>query len=154
MALGSLILLILFALLLFSLWWRRLFRNYGLPAQLYGRVCTLAEWAGIKLQPAQTPYEYMQEVALVAPNEAETLERLGDIYVRDRWADPASKEHPRRSGEIAELPALWKQLQPPLFLYVLRHPHFLRRFPARIATAFSAFRRRRRAKHIPDIEDL
>lgn len=153
-ALGSLILLILFALLLFSLWWRRLFRNYGLPAQLYGRVCTLAEWAGIKLQPAQTPYEYMQEVALVAPNEAETLERLGDIYVRDRWADPASKEHPRRSGEIAELPALWKQLQPPLFLYVLRHPHFLRRFPARIATAFSAFRRRRRAKRVPDIEDL
>jgi Transglutaminase-like superfamily/TgpA N-terminal domain/Domain of unknown function (DUF4129) len=153
-ALGSLILLILFALLLFSLWWRRLFRNYGLPAQLYGRVCTLAEWAGIKLQPAQTPYEYMQEVALVAPKEAETLERLGDIYVRDRWADPASKEHPRRSGEIAELPALWKQLQPPLFLYVLRHPHFLRRFPARIATAFSAFRRRRRAKRVLDREDL
>lgn len=153
-ALGSLILLTLFALLLFSLWWRRLFRNYGLPAQLYGRVCTLAEWAGIKLQPAQTPYEYMQEVALVAPKEAETLERLGDIYVRDRWADPASKEHPRRSGEIAELPGLWKQLQPPLFLYVLRHPHFLRRFPARIAAAFSAFRRRRRAKRVLDREDL
>ncbi len=153
-ALGSLILLILFALLLFSLWWRRLFHNYGLPSQLYGRVCTLAEWAGIKLQPAQTPYEYMQEVALVAPKEAETLERLGDIYVRDRWADPASKEHPRRSGEIAELPGLWKQLQPPLFLYVLRHPHFLRSFPTRIASAFSTFRRRRRAKRVPDIEDL
>jgi Transglutaminase-like superfamily/TgpA N-terminal domain/Domain of unknown function (DUF4129) len=153
-ALGSLILLILFALLLFSLWWRRLFRNYGLAAQLYGRVCTLAEWAGIKVQPAQTPYEYMQEVALVAPREAETLERLGDIYVRDRWADPASKEHPRRSGEISELPGLWKQLQPPLFLYVLRHPHFLRRFPDRIATAFSALRRRRRAKRILDREDL
>ncbi|HEV2661135.1 MAG TPA: transglutaminase domain-containing protein, partial [Ktedonobacteraceae bacterium] len=153
-ALGSLILLILFAVLFFSLWWRRLFRNYGLPAQLYGRVCTLAEWAGIKLQPAQTPYEYMQEVALVAPSEAETLERLGDIYVRDRWADPASKEHPRRNGEIAELPDLWKQLQPQLFLYVLRHPHFLRRLPTGIATAFGTFRRRRRAKHVPDIEDL
>ncbi|MDQ2886870.1 MAG: DUF3488 and transglutaminase-like domain-containing protein [Chloroflexota bacterium] len=153
-ALGSLILLILFALLFFSLWWRRLFRNYGLPAQVYGRVCTLAEWAGIKLQPAQTPYEYMQEVALVAPNEAETLERLGDIYVRDRWADPASKEHPRHNGEIAELPGLWKQLQPQLFLYVLRHPHFLRRLPTGIATTFSTFRRRRRAKHVPDIEDL
>jgi transglutaminase-like putative cysteine protease len=153
-ALGGFILLILFALLLFSLWWRRLFRNYGLPAQLYGRVCTLAEWAGIKLQPAQTPYEYMQEVALLAPKESETLERLGDIYVRDRWADPASKEHPRRNGEIAELPGLWKQLQPPLFLYVLRHPHFLRRFPAAIATALSAFRRRRRAKRVLDIEDF
>ncbi len=153
-ALGSFILLLLFAALLFSLWWRRLFRNYGLPAQLYGRVCTLAEWAGIKIQPAQTPYEYMQEVAAFTPKDAETLERLGDIYVRDRWADPASKEHPHRSGEIAELPGMWKRLQPHLFLYVLHHPHFLRRFPARVGSILAAIRKRRRAKHVPDIEDL
>ncbi len=152
--LGSFILLILFAVLLFSLWWRRLFRNYGLSAQLYGRVCTLAEWAGIKVQPAQTPYEYMQEVAAITPKEAEMLERLGNIYVRDRWADPASKEHPRHSGEIAELPGLWKRLQPPLFLYVLRHPYFLHSIPTRMASAFTSFRRRRRAKRVPDIEDL
>jgi len=154
MALGSLILLILFAGLFFSLWWRRLFHNYALPAQLYGRVCTLANWGGIKVQPSQTPYEYMEEIAVCTPKDAETLERLGDIYVRDRWADPESKEHPRHSGEIAELPGLWQRLQPHLFFYVLRHPHFLRWFPEKVGNSLAAFRKRRKSKHIPDVEDL
>jgi hypothetical protein len=67
-----------------------------------------------------------------------TLERLGDIYVRDRWADPTDAEHPRRTGEIVEIPDMWKRLQPRLFLYVLRHPHFLRWLPQQ----FSAFVRK------------
>src|ERR1019366_388402 len=68
--LGGFVLLLLFACLSFSLWWRRLFRNYALPLQLYGRICMLASWAGIELKRSQTPYEYMQELALAAPNEA------------------------------------------------------------------------------------
>lgn len=152
--LGWLVLLLLFAGLSFSLWWRRLFRNYALPMQVYGRVCMLAGWAGIEMKRSQTPYEYMQELALSTPHEAETLERLGDIYVRDRWADPSSSDHPRRSGEIEQLPALWKRLQPQLFLYVLRHPHFLRWLPQTVGQSLSSFRQRRRAKRVPDVEDL
>ena len=152
--LGGLVLLLLFACLSFSLWWRRLFRNYGLPMQLYGRVCMLASWAGIQVKRSQTPYEYMQELALATPGEAETLERLGDIYVRDRWADPTSGDHPRRSGEINQLPGIWKRLQPHLFLYVLRHPHFLRWLPQKAADSVASFWKRRRAKRVPDVEDL
>jgi hypothetical protein len=58
-----------------------------------------------------------------------TFERLGDIYSRERWADPESPEHPKRTGEAGELPALWLPLQRQLMLYVLRHPRFLRYLP-------------------------
>ncbi len=75
----------------------------------------------------------MQTLAEATPGEALTIERLGDIYVRDRWADPNSAEHPRRTGEISELPTIWKKLQPKLFLHVLRHPYFLRWLPQRVS---------------------
>ena len=146
-ALGSIVLLLLFAALLFLLWWRRLFRRYSLSTQLYGRLCLLANWAGIRLQPSQTPYEYIHGVASVSsPEDTLILERLGDIYVRDKWADPESSEHPLHSGEIDELPSLWRRIQPHLFLYVLRHPSFLRILPQRIGTFITTLRRRRRAR--------
>ena len=129
----SLILLCLSGLVCFSIWWRRLYRGYSLSTQVYGRICKLANWAGISLKPSQTPYEYMQTLAEATPGEALTLERLGDIYVRDRWADPNSAEHPRRTGEITELPYIWKKLQPKLFLHVLRHPYFLRWLPQHVS---------------------
>jgi len=96
----------------------------------------LANWAGISIQRSQTPYEYIHKLTEATPEEAVTLERLGDIYVRDRWADPSSNEHPDRSGEKGELADLWKGLQPRLFKYVLRHPYFLRKLPQGLATFF------------------
>jgi len=147
-ALGSLVLVILFSLIFFGIWWRRLFRNYGIAAQIYGRMGVLANWAGIPLQRWQTPYEYIKTVSTITPEETKTLERFGDIYVRELWADPKSPEHPRASGEVKELPSLWKRLQPRFFMYLLRHPYFLRAFPARtwkIVSTFVAKRRARRA---------
>jgi transglutaminase-like putative cysteine protease len=131
--LGSVALLLLLACIFFSLWWKRLFRQYSFSAQLYGRVCVLADWAGIKRQRSQTPYEYMQQLAISAvpsPEFAPDLARLNDIYVREQWADPMSDEHPSQTGEINELPMLWKRLQPELFIYVAKHPVFIRRVPA------------------------
>jgi hypothetical protein len=150
LSLFAIVLLVALGLLYFSFWWRRLFRGQTLSAQIYGRLCLLANWAGISLQRSQTPYEYVHALAEVTPDEAVTLERLGDIYVRERWADPSTEEHPRRSGEIRELPSLWKRLQPRLFLYVLRHPHFLRWLPASIAGYISKWRTRRRVRKISD----
>jgi transglutaminase-like putative cysteine protease len=152
--LGGLVLLLLFGSIFFGIWWSRLFRRYSLASQLYGRVCILASWAGIKLRPSQTPYEYMQDLATVTPKDSELIERLGDIYVRERWADPESEEHPRRNGELAELPGMWSRLQPRLFFYVLRHPHFLRSLPARVGSFFSAWRARHRREHFFDDEDF
>jgi transglutaminase superfamily protein/transglutaminase TgpA-like protein/uncharacterized protein DUF4129 len=147
---AGLILLILSGIVYFGIWWRRLFRGYSLSAQVYGRICMLANWAGISIKPSQTPYEYMQTLAEAAPNEAVTLERLGDIYVRDRWADPASAEHPRRSGEIVELPGMWKRLQPKLFLHVLRHPHFLRWLPLQLSAFIRKGWPRRRNRELSE----
>lgn len=145
-ALGGLVLLFLFACLLFGIWWSRLFRHYGLSTQLYGRLSVMANWAGIELRPSQTPFEYTQELALVTPDSASTLERFSDIYVRDRWADPNSSEHPRHTGEMDELPRLWRQIQPRLALYVLRHPYFLRWLPVRLWHTIQTLWQRQRAR--------
>ena len=153
LAFVSFILLMLLGIVLFSLWWRRLYRGYGLSAQIYGRICTLANWAGLSIKPSQTPYEYMQTLAEAAPGEAMTLERLGDIYVRDRWADPTSTEHPRRTGEMTELPNMWKSLQPKLFLHVLRHPHFLRWLPQQVSVFVRKAWPRRNKSELP-VKDI
>lgn len=150
LALAGLILLILSGVIFFGIWWRRLYQGYGLPAQIYGRICTLANWAGLSIRPSQTPYESMHTLEEAAPDEAATLERLGDIYVRDRWADPSSTEHPRRTGEIAQLPGMWKRLQPRLFLYVLRHPYFLRRLPEWLGRLIGKRKSRQRVSRLPD----
>jgi hypothetical protein len=125
-----LVVFILGGLIYFSLWWRRLFRGLSLPAQVYGRVGVLASWAGIAVRRSQTPREYMLSLATVAPEEAITFERLGDIYARERWADRNGPDHPDKTGETSQVHGLWKTVQPRLVLYVLRHPHFLRRLPS------------------------
>ena len=153
LALGALVLLILFVMILFSIWWRRLFRNYRLSMQIYGRICLLAEWAGISLERSQTPYEYIGAIAEITPQDATALRRFGDIYVREIWADPKSEDHPRRSGEVDELPSLWKNIQPHLFWYVIRHPRFLRYVPSRVMTILRQSRAQRRARRAFD-EDL
>jgi Transglutaminase-like superfamily/TgpA N-terminal domain len=147
LTLGSVILLFLFCLVFFTIWWRRLFRGYRLSAQIYGRIGLLANWAGIPIPRSQTPYEYINGLAVVNPDEAETLERFGDIYVRELWADPDSPEHPRSSGEVKELPGLWQRLQPRLFLYLARHPYVLRKLPAHVWGFLNSLRIHRGTLH-------
>ena len=98
------------------------------------------------MQRSQTPYEYINELAEATPEEAKTLERFGNIYVRELWADPHSPEHPRSSGEVNELPGLWSRLQPQLFLYLIRHPYVVRSLPGRLWRSLSRLRARRRAR--------
>jgi transglutaminase-like putative cysteine protease len=143
-ALGALILLALLGILFFSIWWRRLFRNYKVSRRIIARLCLLANWAGIDLRFSQTPYEYAHVLAVAAPTEAATIERLSDIYVRELWANPQSAEHPRRSGEIGEMERLWQRLQPRLFLYVLRHPSFLLALPVRVWHSYRHWRVQRK----------
>jgi Transglutaminase-like superfamily/TgpA N-terminal domain len=145
-AFGGVVLLLLFSLLLFSIWWRRLFRHYRLSAQIYGRMCILANWAGIPLQYSQTPHEYIRAITVVAPDEATTLERFEDIYVRELWASPTSAEHPRNTGEVNELPSLWQRLQPRLFFYAIKHPYVLRVLPSRFLKLMRQLLAQRRAR--------
>ncbi|MGH2496743.1 MAG: transglutaminase TgpA family protein [Ktedonobacteraceae bacterium] len=143
----GLLLIIVVGMLYFSFWWRRLYRGYGLSMQVFGRIAVLANWAGLSPRRSQTPYEYAHTLAEAVPEQAVTIERLGDLYVRDRWADPASAEHPKHNGEIEEIPRIWQTLQPRLFLYLARHPHFLRWLPNRVGAYMSrrwSNRRKRR----------
>ncbi len=135
--------------LLFALWWRRLFRNLRLPMQVYGRLCLLASWAGLEIRRAETPYEYLRRISQAAPDQAAALERLGDLYVRDLWAPPESPEHPARSGEAREAPALWRQIQPRFFFYLLRHPYVLGRLPLRFGLWLAEHFRRLHARRLP-----
>lgn len=144
----GLLLLIVIGMLYFSLWWRRLYQGYGSSRQVFGRITMLANWAGLSPRRSQTPYEYAHVLSEAVPEQAVTIERLGDLYVRDRWADPASAEHPLHSGEIDEIPRIWKVLQPHLFIYLARHPHFLRWLPNKAGTFISkrwSSRRKRRS---------
>lgn len=146
LVLGILLLLLALGSIGFFFWWKGLFRQYSLATQFYGRICILAEWAGIHRQESQTPYEYLQDLAssaLPTSEDAIALERLGDIYVRERWADPSSGDHPRRTGEIDEIPGLWRRLRLQLFWYVLRHPAFLQRIPDAIGQRYQKFYKRR-----------
>ncbi|GCE25290.1 hypothetical protein KDA_07740 [Dictyobacter alpinus] len=140
---------------IFAFWWRRLFSQYSLATQLYGRVCTLAEWAGITRRSSQTPYEYLHYLAgsvLSTKDDTLALDRLADIYVRERWADPGSSEHPQSTGESNELPVLWKRLRLHLFVYVLRHPAFLRRVPEALVRFYKGIQKRLRKRKTPRIE--
>jgi transglutaminase-like putative cysteine protease len=145
-AFGAVVLLILVSLLLFNIWWRRLFSHYRLSAQIFGRISILANWAGIHVQYSQTPKEFVKTLAMAAPGEITTLERFGDIYTRELWANPDSTDHPRNSGEINELPRLWQRLQPRLFFYMLKHPHVLSFLPRRAWQFLSQLWIRRRAR--------
>ncbi|HEY0756699.1 MAG TPA: transglutaminase domain-containing protein [Ktedonobacteraceae bacterium] len=124
-----LIVFIVSGLLYFNLWWRRLFRELSPPAQAYGRIGLLAGWAGLASRRWQTPREYMLSLSTVVPDDAVVLERLGDIYTRECWADRDGPDHPDKTGETDEVPGIWKALQPRMMLYVLRHPRFLRTVP-------------------------
>jgi hypothetical protein len=117
---GVVILLLILCLLVF-LWWQCLWPRASQASHLYGRICLLASWAGLGPDPWQTPSEYIQRLILIVPEVAGLLERLCDLAVREQWADPTSAEHPHHSGELQELPDLWKQLGPHLFWAVLRY---------------------------------
>ena len=98
LALGSLAVLFLLALLAFGVWWSRLFRGYSVSTQVFGRIYLLANWAGVKGDSSQTPYEYSKALEVIAPGEELILQKLSDIYVRDRWADPESFGASSESG--------------------------------------------------------
>jgi len=100
-----------------SLWWRRLFRGLSPVAQTFGRVTLLASWAGFKPRRTQTPFEYMQALQQHMPAQAEPLQRLGELYVSERWGAQAEN-----AGVREELLRLWMGVRGGLVRAVLRRP--------------------------------
>ncbi|HEU5368749.1 MAG TPA: transglutaminase domain-containing protein, partial [Ktedonobacterales bacterium] len=100
-----------------SLWWRRLFRGLSPVAQTFGRVTLLAGWAGLKPRRAQTPFEYVEELQQHLPVQADSLQRLGELYVQERWGVPDEG-----SRVLEELRQLWMGLRSSLVRAVMRRP--------------------------------
>ncbi len=113
---GALALLIL-AFGATSLWWRRLFRGLSPVAQTFGRVTLLASWAGLRPRRTQTPFEYINELELRLPVHADSLHRLGELYVEERWGVPNEG-----SKAMEELRQLWARLRGSLLRAVMRRP--------------------------------
>jgi transglutaminase-like putative cysteine protease len=120
-----------------SIWWRRLFRGLSPVAQTFGRVTVLAGWAGLKPRRTQTPFEYIGELQQHLPVQADSLQRLGELYVQERWG--ASEESP---GVLEELRQLWGRLRRDLVRKVLRRPSL----NPLVWIRLFASRRRRRVK--------
>ncbi|HEY7350270.1 MAG TPA: transglutaminaseTgpA domain-containing protein [Ktedonobacterales bacterium] len=100
-----------------AIWWRRLFRGMSPVAQTFGRVTLLAGWAGLKPKPTQTPFEYMDGLQQHLPVQSESLQRLSELYVQDRWGAADAE-----SGVLAELRQLWRRLRGSLVRAVMRRP--------------------------------
>jgi transglutaminase-like putative cysteine protease len=114
---GSLLALLLLVLGATSFWWRRLFRGLSPVAQTFGRVTLLASWAGFQPKRTQTPFEYIEELQQRLPAQAEPLQRLGELYVRERWSPPTEG-----TGLRDELLRLWMSLRGGLVRAVVRRP--------------------------------
>lgn len=113
-----LIVLILLALALFALWWRMLYRGLTPVAAAFARVAHLGAWAGAQPKRSQTPAEYADQLARVIPGQRPTLERLGEIYSRERYGGGAPQE------AANELPHLYEQVRTsvtPVIVRRLRH---------------------------------
>jgi transglutaminase-like putative cysteine protease len=103
-------LLIIFALLglaLLASWWRLLYRGLSPVAAAFARVARLGAWVGAVPKSSQTPDEYMEQLGRVVPAQRLALQRLGDLYARERWGgglpEDAGGEVPHLYNGVREL---------------------------------------------------
>ncbi len=96
-------LLLVFALLaaiLLSMWWRLLYRGLSPVLAAFARTTQLGGWAGVVPKLSETPTEYMEQLSQLVPGQRPALERLSDLYARERWGGGLS---PEALGEVSHL---------------------------------------------------
>jgi transglutaminase-like putative cysteine protease len=112
----ALALLIGFVLLVtggFLAWWRALYRGLSPGAGAYVRIVRLGIWSGSPPAPAQTPTEYGETLGRAAPEERGAIQRLTDLYVRERWGGVAAS--------LEEVAALYRRARAALTRAIRRH---------------------------------
>lgn len=117
---GSLAAVLALLTLLCLLWLQRL-RPHSRAGEFYRCVCLLATLAGNGPRRSQTPWEYTEQLLRTMPQERKALEQMCSLYIRERWAHPASADHPGVTGELQDVPALWRQLKPQLVKALVLH---------------------------------
>ncbi len=118
-ALGAVLAVLFFLLLAYcSYWWRILYTKTNFISGMFWRACQVASWAGMPPRGWQTPYEYSSMLIRHVPYEAAPLQRLTELFVRERWAAPHEVPY---VPEEDDLERLWPHLRRVLLrLIVLR----------------------------------
>ncbi len=82
-------------------------QGLNLVERVYERLCGFAHRFGIRFQRHQTPYEYAAALTAAVPEGQEPVQRIADLYVRERFSGREV------SGEEAE--EAWRSLRPILW---------------------------------------
>ena len=80
--------LLLLLLALATRWWRNLYPESTAIAGMYWRLCRVASWVGLAPRVSQTPYEYSFLLSQHVPRHAMPLQRLTELFVREKYAEP------------------------------------------------------------------
>ncbi|MBM4464273.1 MAG: transglutaminase domain-containing protein [Chloroflexi bacterium] len=86
----------------------------NLVERVYERLCDFARRLGIEYQRHQTPYEYAAALITVLPEGQGQVQRIADLYVRERFSGrEVRKQDARRREQEAE--EAWQGLRPILW---------------------------------------
>ncbi len=109
--------LLFFVFAVWTYWWRSLYANSTFVSGMFWRLCRVASWVGLSPQEWQTPYEYSSILSQQSPKEADSLWRLTDLFVRDRWAAPHETPYVEEEDDLERL---WSGLRRLLLHILLR----------------------------------
>ena len=84
-------------------WWRNLYPNSSFIAGTFWRLCRVASWVGLSPRTWQTPYEYSRALCGRIPQEAGTVWKLTELFVRERWGTAQQLSPPLVERELAHL---------------------------------------------------
>ncbi|MFQ5880165.1 MAG: DUF4129 domain-containing transglutaminase family protein, partial [Dehalococcoidia bacterium] len=94
--------------------WEHSVAGLPYPQQIWEKTVRLASWARVRPRPNQTPREYVDDVAQLAP-DLEDLDLLADTYGRSRFGkQPLAREEQQRLKEA------WERLRNKLLARLLR----------------------------------
>jgi len=107
---------------LWYLQWRRRVEDASRVGRIYRRMVNYARLLGVKGEIFQTPYEYAILVAQRVPETTPHVERIAELYVRDRFGRLAVGKSEESDAEEA-----WQAMQPMVWRGLLhRIPELVR----------------------------
>ncbi|UCC87443.1 MAG: DUF4129 domain-containing protein [Anaerolineales bacterium] len=118
--LGSLVLLILAAITVWTMQNRRLARLSNVGA-IYHNMLRLASWAGALTRPSYTPHEHASALGRVVPEGERPAQRIAGLYTRERYGHKPAGEEEQTIAIQA-----WQDLRPKLVRQTILR-HFTRR---------------------------
>ncbi len=83
----------------------RYWRTAASIRRIYGAMCLKAETAGYPRGPAETPYEYLDTLATLWPDNLSDVTLITDAYIRVRYG-----EIPETEEELQALRSAWQEL--------------------------------------------